>query len=273
MSSSFRRASVIALAGFLALCSVAAGAQTLHVGSDVSYAPLEFFAPKSHAMLGFDIDLGNALAQKMGAQVEIRNHTFDDLIPSITKGTFDFAVSAISDTRSRERKVDFIDYLLAGSGMLVPYGNPKHVFDVGALCGLRVSVQRGTSQETALQDESKHCTDVHLAAIKLVENATDDGAFQDFVQGQADVHVTDYPVVAYLAKSSDRKYEVAGRQFDLVPYGIAVAKSDPALRSRLAAALSQLIADGTYDRLLSKWGLEQGALRSVPINAGTLFSK
>lgn len=157
--------------------------------------------------------------------------------------------------------------------MLVPAGNPNRVFDVGALCGLRVSVQKGTSQEGALEEQSKRCTDVHLAAIKLVLSPTDEGAFKFFTQGQADVHVTDYPVVAYLAKTNDHKYEVAGRQFALVPYGIAVSKSDPILRSRLSEALQAIIADGTYDKLLKKWGLEQGALRSVPINAGTLFSK
>jgi polar amino acid transport system substrate-binding protein len=273
MKSRSSRASALALAGIFVVCAAVARAQTLHVGSDVSYAPLEFYAAGSHKMLGFDIDLANAIAKKMDAQVDISNHTFDDLIPSIRKGTFDFAVSAMSDTREREGKVDFIDYMLAGSGMLVPYGNPKRVFDIGALCGLRVAVQRGTSQETALVEESKHCTDVHLAPLKLVENDTDDGAFQMFAAGQADVHVTDYPVSAYLAKSNDHKYEVAGRQFDLVPYGIAVSKSDPELRARLVAALQAVIADGTYDRLLKKWGLEQGALRSVPVNAGTLFSK
>jgi polar amino acid transport system substrate-binding protein len=272
MSISMRRARAVALAGLFAACTVAAGAQTLHVGSDVSYAPLEFYAAGTHAMVGFDIDLGDALAKKMGADVTIQNHTFDDLIPSVRKGTFDFAVSAISDTRARESRVDFVDYMLAGSGMLVPAGNPKRIFDVGGLCGLRVSVQRGTSQEAALQEQSKRCTDLHLAAIKFVDFSTDEAAFNAFAHGNADVHVTDYPVVAYLAKTNDGKFTVAGRQFSLVPYGIAVSKSDPELRGRLSSALAGVIADGTYDRLLKKWGLEQGALRSVPINAGTLFN-
>ena len=223
-------------------------------------------------MQGFDIDLAGAIAQKLGAPIAISNHTFDDLIPSVKKGSFDLAISAMSDTRVREKQVDFIDYMLAGSGMLVPAGNPHHVFDLGGLCGLTVDVQRGTSQDTALQEQAKKCKDVNLAAPKIVTFATDDQAFKNFVDGKSDVHVTDYPVVAYLAASNDHKYEVAGRQFDLVPYGIAVAKGNVALRGRIVAALSQVVADGTYDRLLKKWGLEQGALRSVPVNAGTLFS-
>ena len=259
------------LAGLVITCASPAGAGTIRAGSDVSYAPLEFYN-KAHAMQGFDIDLAAAISSRIGSTIAVTNHTFDDLIPSVGKGSFDLAISAISDTRAREAKVDFVDYLLAGSGMLVPAGNPKHIFELAGLCGLRVDVQRGTSQETALVDQSKRCVDIHLAPLKLLTFATDDQAFKAFTDGKSDVHVTDYPVVAYLAKSNDHKFEVAGRQFALVPYGIAVSKKNTALRSQVVAALARVIADGTYDALLKKWGLEQGALRSAPVNAGTLFS-
>ncbi len=270
--SVFARASFLMLAAVLSMLSTRAFADApLRAGSDVSYAPLEFYS-SSHLMRGFDVDLAGALAQKLGTQVSISNHTFDDLIPAVKKGSFDLAISALSDTRVREAQVDFIDYMVAGSGMLVPAGNPKHVFELGALCGLRVDVQKGTSQEAALEEQSKLCKNIGLAEIKLTAFPTDDAAFKFFSGGSSDVHVTDYPVVAYLAKINDHKYEVAGRQFALVPYGIAVSKNNAALRQRVIAALQSVIADGTYDKLLKKWGLEQGALRSVPLNAGTLFT-
>jgi polar amino acid transport system substrate-binding protein len=224
-------------------------------------------------MEGFDVDLAEALAKRLDRPVTITNHTFDDILRAVRSGTFDVGVSAISDTRAREKQVDFVDYMLAGSGMLVPAGNPKHVFDLSSLCGLRVDVERGTSQEAALMEQSKRCVALGLSPLKLMAFATDDEGFQAFAQGKSDTHVTDFPVVAYLARSNDHKYEVAGRQFDLVPYGIAVPKGDPALRAGVVAALREVISDGTYDVLLKKWGLEQGALRSAPVNAGTLFSK
>ncbi len=273
MSTFARRASSLILAAVLSVCAaraLAAGAP-LRAASDVSYAPLEFYSG-SHQLRGFDVDLAEALSDKLGTPVSISNHTFDDLIPAVKKGSFDLAISALSDTRQREAQVDFIDYMLAGSGMLVPAGNPKHVFELGALCGLRVDVQKGTSQEAALEEQSKRCKDIGLAEIKLSQFPTDDEGFKFFTARNSDVHVTDYPVVAYLAKTNDHKYEVAGRQFALVPYGIAVAKNNPALRQRVIAAMQAVIAAGTYDALLKKWGLEQGALRSVPVNAGTLFS-
>lgn len=251
----------------------APAAADLRVGSDISYAPLEFYAPGTHAMDGFDIDLARALGEKLGTPVSIANHRFDDLIPAAQQGTFDLAISAISDTRSREKDIDFVDYLLAGSGMLVPAGNPKRIFNLGGLCGLTIDVQKGTSQESALQAQSKACTSIGLGALKILSFSTDDQAFAAFVAGKSDVHVTDYPVVAYLARTEGggKKYEVAGRQFAVVPYGIAVSKKNVALRNRVQQALLALITDGTYDRLLQKWGLAQGALRSAPINAGTLF--
>jgi polar amino acid transport system substrate-binding protein len=269
----FARAAAALLAVVFSTCvaAVAANAE-LKVGSDMSYAPLEFYGP-NHRMLGFDVDLAQALAKQLGEPVVLTNHTFDDLLKSVRNGTFDIGISAISDTRTREGQVDFVDYLLAGSGMLVPAGNPKHIFDLGGLCGLRVDVQRGTSQETALNEQSKHCAAVGLAPIKLIAFATDDQGFAAFAAGKSDVHVTDFPVVAYLAATHDHQYEIAGRQFDLVPYGIAVPKDNPELRERIVAALHAVIADGTYDALLKKWGLEQGALRSAPVNAGTLYSK
>ena len=272
----FHRLVILFLLGSMTLFSGApAVAGSLRVGSDISYAPLEFYTPHAHQMTGFDIDLAKALGKQLGSDVQISNHTFDDLLHAVATGRFDLAISALSDTRKREGVVDFIDYMLAGSGMLVPAGNPKRVFELGALCGLRVDVQKGTSQEVALKAETKNCVAVHLGPMHLSSFATDDQAFSFFESGKSDVHVTDYPVISYLARTmgAGTKYEVAGRQFDVVPYGIAIAKTNVALRASVQHALAALISNGTYDALLKKWGLNQGALRSTPLDAGTLFEK
>ena len=261
-------------AAFLSLRSpaVAAGA-TLRIGSDISYAPLEFFTKGNAKPRGFDMDLARALGARLGRPVQIVDRRFDSLLGDVADGKIDLAISAISDTRVREQQVDFIDYFLAGSGMLVPAGNRYHIFSLAALCGLPVDVQLATSQAAALQAQSVACKGVGLAPIHLEQRATDDEALRLLLTGKSDVHVTDFPVVAYLARTLDggKRYAVAGRQFDVVPYGIAVAKNNVALRQAVQSALGSLIADGTYDRLLKKWGLGQGALRSTPVNAGTLY--
>lgn len=270
-----KRACIAIFAVFLALGPAAARAASpaLRVGSDISYAPLEFYAPHSKRVQGFDYDLSQALAAKMGTTAEFENHDFNGLIKALTGGTYDLVMSAMNDTRDRARKVDFVDYFLAGSGILVPAGNPHHVFNLASLCGMTVDLQRGTAQENAVAGQSRQCAAIGLHPITVLAYATDGEALKRFLAGKSAAHISDYPVVSHLARTlgGGKAYMVAGEQFGVVPYGIAVSKKHRALRDRVQAALKALIADGTYDALLKKWGLEQGAMRSAPINAGTKF--
>lgn len=270
-----KRAVVAMLALLFALGPAAAGAASggLRVGSDISYAPLEFYAAHSTRVQGFDYDLSQALAAKMGTRASFENHDFNDLIKALNRGQYDLVMSAMNDTRDRAKRVDFIDYFLAGSGILVPAGNPHHVFNLASLCGMTVDLQRGTAQEAAIAAQSKRCTEIGLHSIAVLEYGTDDEALKQFLAGKSMAHISDYPVVSHLARTlgGGKTYMVAGRQFGVVPYGIAVSKKNAGLRDRIQSALKALIANGTYDALLKKWGLEQGAMRSAPINAGTKF--
>lgn len=251
----------------------APAAQTLRVGSDISYAPLEFYANGSKRIEGFDYDLSQALAARMGRGIVVENHDFNDLIKAVNGGKFDFVISAMSDTRARSKQVDFVDYFLAGSGLLIAAGNPHHIYNLASLCGMTVDLQRGTSQQAAVEAQSKACTNAGLKPVTVLAFATDGEALKHFTAGESVAHISDYPVVSNLARTlgGGEQYVVMGRQFGVVPYGIAVAKNNAALRDQLQSALKALIADGTYDRLVKKWGLEQGAMRSAPINAGTKF--
>lgn len=264
-----------ALAALLAAVAPlpAAAGGVLRVASDVSYAPLEFYKPNTTTIVGFDYDLAEALGKRMGRPVEFRNHDFASLIPALRAGKFDLVLSSMGDTRERERDVDFVDYFLSGSGILTKAGNPAHLWDLASLCGHAVDVEKGTSQEAAIRRQQASCTAVGLGAIAIEAAATDEVALKTFLAGKSQAHISDYPVVSYLARTlaGGREYAVIGRQFGIVPYGIAVAKQNVALRDQVQHALEGLIRDGTYDALLKRWGLEQGALRSAPVNAGTKF--
>jgi polar amino acid transport system substrate-binding protein len=256
-------------------CALTLGsaAATLHVGSDVSGAPFEFYQPNSKIPVGFDLELLAAMMAKSGDRAVVVNHQFNDLLQAVRRGTFDAAMSAISDTSAREKLVDFLDYFVAGGGIVVAAGNPLHVFGIDGLCGYSVTVEIGTSYQGDLQKQSADCQSVGLGPIRILTYNTDDEAFAAFVAGKAPVYIADYPVGVYRARYADggKPIEVVGRQFDVVPYGIAVAKTNRSLLLKLQRALMAVIADGTYDKLLKKWGLTQGALRVAPIDAGKLF--
>ncbi len=250
----------------------AAAQQTLRIGSDISYPPLEFYTA-NRQVRGFDYDLARALAAKMGDSVTFGNHDFNDLLHALGAGKYDAVISAMNDTRERSKQADFVDYFLAGSGILVKAGNPHRIFNIASLCGMTVDLERGTSQDSAIATQSKRCTGVGLRPIAVLSYATDAQALKQFLAGKSMAHVSDYPVVSHLARTLEggKAYAVAGEQFGVVPYGIAVSKKKAAERDRIQNALKAIIADGTYDTLLEKWGLEQGAMRSASINAGTKF--
>ncbi|GAC1389151.1 MAG: ABC transporter substrate-binding protein [Vulcanimicrobiaceae bacterium] len=248
-------------------------AATLRVGSDISYAPVEFYKPHTHDVAGLDYDLAQELAKRLGKTLSFTNHDFNGIMPALQAGTFDAVMSAMSDTRQREKQVDFVDYFLAGSGILVPKGNPDHVFGLGDLCGRTVDLQKGSSQEALLKVQSAKCVDVKLGPITILALATDEEAFKQIVARKSVAHISDYPVVAYLAQTFEggKRFDAVGHQFGVVPYGIAFSKKNRVMRDAIQGALLRMIADGSYDRILKKWHLEQGAFRSASISAGTLF--
>ncbi len=264
---------MLVMAAACAVSVAPAGSATLRVAADVSEAPFEYYPPNSHVPLGFDIDLVQAIGKQLGSEVSITNRQFDDLLAAVKRGQFDAAMSAISDTSAREKIVDFIDYFVGGGGIVVPAGNPYRIFSLSALCGYAVAVESGTSYETDLQAQSAACKRVGLGAIRVLSFPTDDDAFAAFMDGKSSSYVADYPVGVYRIRNAGhaKPIELAGQPFDVVPYGIAVAKTNPAMRDRLRSALLAVVADGTYDRLLTKWGLTVGAMRFAPINAGKLF--
>jgi len=245
----------------------------LRIASDISYPPLEFYRAGTKTPDGFDYDLALALGTKLGRRVLFFNHDFSTIFDGLASRQYDAVLSAVSDTRAREQKLDFVDYLLVGSGMLTKAGNPAHLSDLSSACGYTVDLQAGTSQEAAFKTESAACTAVGLRPVTVLAESTDDAALKHFTAGQSVAHISDYPTIVYLAQTLGGGHAamVVGHQFGLAPYGIAVAKTNRPLRDALAHALAALVADGTYDRLVHKWHLEQAAFRSAPINAGSHY--
>ncbi len=262
---------VSALAMATALPALAAG--TLRVGLAVGAPPFEYDQGRSKNMVGFDIDLMRAIGRKLQRPVTFIDRPFKKLLTSLSAGAFDVVASSVIDSTAREKTVDFVDYLLVGTGMLVKEGNPLRLFTLSSLCGMTVPFEINTVQQTDVTEASGECMRVHLGKIDaLVENSVEQG-IADLANGRATAYINDYSIVAYLARTigGGHAYQVAGRQFAVRPYGIALPKNRRSLRDDIQRALVAVIADGTYDALLKKWGLEQTAMRSARINVGALY--
>jgi polar amino acid transport system substrate-binding protein len=238
-----------------------AEAGELRVGSDIAYAPVEFFEEGTQNAQGLDVDLCNALAEKLALSkgCSFQNTTFDGIIPALTANRFDIIMSALSDTKERQETIDFVDYFNVGTSILVAKGNPEGIKGLDDLCGRKIGLQAGTTQEEVAKEQATKC------------EADGKGKLEVLKAGRTVADMNDFPVAAYVAQTSSdgNDFEVVGEQIDAGPYGIGVRKQDTQLRDALKVALEAIIADGTYAEILEKWNVAQGAIDSVTINGGS----
>ncbi|MCJ7831594.1 MAG: ABC transporter substrate-binding protein, partial [Dehalococcoidia bacterium] len=232
----------------------------LQVGSDISYAPIEFFEEGTQNAAGLDVDLANALAEELGVRAEFINTGFDGIIGALNVSRFDVLISAMTVTEERQKEIDFIPYFAAGTDILVAEGNPKNIKTIEDLSGLTVGVQIGTIQVDQLKaanDTLKAAGKPEISVLTFDQNPL---AVEQLRTGRADAVIADSPVVANEARLSDGKLEALGLAIEAAPYGIGVRKESTQLKAAIEGALQKLIANGKYKAILIEWGLEGGAI-------------
>ncbi|HJW61880.1 MAG TPA: transporter substrate-binding domain-containing protein, partial [Actinomycetes bacterium] len=144
-------------------------AREIRVGSDISYAPVEFydaFAPDvldrpvgepEPQVRGIDPDLATELGRKLGVRFSFVNTAFDELIPSLQDAKFDVIISSMTATPERAQKISFLEYFQAGTSILVAKGNPERIRAMGDLCGATVTLQAGTIHEELVAAQQPDC--------------------------------------------------------------------------------------------------------------------
>jgi len=242
----------------------------IKVGSDIAYAPVEFYKEGTQEVQGIDWDLAQAMGQKLGVKFTFANTTFDGIIPALKANRFDVIMSAMSDTPERQKEVDFIDYFKAGTSILVKKGNPQGIQSLDDLCGKTIALQKGTTQVDVATEQQGKCKSAGKPAIKILTYDKDTDAQLQLRTGRSVADMNDFPVAAYAAQTvgGGNDFEVVGQQIGAGPYGIGVRKSDTQLRDALQEALKAIVADGAYAQVLQKWNVSQGALTTAAINGG-----
>lgn len=245
---------------------------TLTVATDPSYAPNEFFANDNKTIIGMDVDMANAIGQVLGLKVNVVKQDFAGIIPGLASGKFDLSLSSFTDTKEREKTVDFVTYLSAGTSLMVKSGNPEKLDPAASstsLCGKKIAVEKGTVQEDPdVPDRSKKCTSAGKSAVTALVFPDENGANLALSSGRADAVLGDSPVVAYAAKQSGGQFEIVGASYANAPYGIAIPKAN-GLAQPVLQAVKKLMSDGVYTAVLKKWGVDAGAITDPKINGAT----
>jgi polar amino acid transport system substrate-binding protein len=240
--------------------------KTLVVAADATYAPNEFIGSNGKTVVGWDPELTQALAKVMGVKAKVVNATFATIIPGLQSGKYDLGMSSFSDTKEREKVVDFVTYFTAGTSFYVKAQGGPTINTLADLCGHSVTVETGTTQLDDATAQNKKCKAEGKAGVKVNGFPDQNAANLALSSGRAEVGMADSPVAAYIVKQSNGKFKLSGKSYNNAPYGIAIPKGNGVAKP-IQAALKKLISDGTYLDILKKWGVQAGAIKNPQINA------
>ena len=227
---------------------------TLTVAADATYAPDEFIGPDGHTVIGMDADLSKALGGVMGLKVNVVNATFDSIIPGLAAGKFDMGASSFTDTKAREKTVDFVDYANVGESFYTKAQGGTSISSIADICGKTVSVEKGTTEQSDAQAQSGKCTKAGKPAVTVLVFPDQNGANLAVSSGRAQLGFADTPVASYQVKQSGGQFKLIGTAYAPAPYGLAMPKNG--LDQAVLAAMKALVSNGTYSSIFSKWGLQ-----------------
>jgi polar amino acid transport system substrate-binding protein len=243
---------------------------SITVAADASYAPDEFIGPDGKTVIGMDADLAAAIGNVLGLKVSVVNVTFDNIIPGMAAGKYELGMSSFTDTKAREKTVDFVDYANVGESFYTKAQGGTNIGSIADICGLTVSVESGTTEQADATTQGKKCTAAGKKPVSVKVFQTQTLANLAVSSGRAQLGFADTPVAAYQVKQSHGVFKLVGAEYAPAPYGIAIAKPT-GLTNAVKAALLDLINNGTYGKIFKKWGVSGIAIPAsqVKVNGAT----
>ena len=243
-------AGIMLVAGLSSQAAMAKEWKEIRIATEGTYKPFSYIA--NGKLTGFDVDIANALCEKMKAKCNIVSQEWDGMIPGLMSGKYDAIVASMSITPERQKKIDFTDkYYATPARFIATKDSDIQETTPASLKGVTVGVQGSTSQATYLEDNFKD-TDVKM--YKTVDDAN-----MDLANGRIDLVFSDAAILSDWMKSPEGascKFvggDVRDEKYFGVGKGVGVRKSDADLRDQFNAAIKAIIADGTFDRINKKY--------------------
>jgi len=240
---------LLAAAATLVFSANAMAAEKLKMGIEAAYPPFNS-KDASGQVVGFDKDIGDALCAKMKVECEVVVSDWDGIIPALNAKKSDFIVSSLSITDERKQAVDFTDPYYSNKQQFIAPKNVDFKTDDASLAGKTLGTQRATQAAIWLDDHGGMDGKFKVSLYDTQENA-----YLDLTSGRVDALLADkYANYDWLKSDAGKNYEFKGEpvnESDKV--GIAVRKGDNELRNKLNAALKEIVADGTYEKINNKY--------------------
>ena len=238
---------------------------SLVVATDATYAPMEFIASNGKTVVGVDADLAKAIGGVLGLNFKVQNATFATIIPGLSSGKYGVGMSSFTDTKARQKTVDFVTYFNAGTSFYVKAAGGPSISGLSSLCGKTVAVENGTTQQADATAQSKKCKSAGKPSVKVSAFNDQNQANLALSSGRAQVGMSDSPVAAYIVKQSHGQFKLSGKSYGTAPYGIALPKKN-GMAKPVLKAVQYLMKHGQYKSILKKWGVQGGAISNPKIN-------
>ena len=232
-------------------------------------SPPDDFRNDKGEIAGWEIDILRAASELLGVRLELRPTTFDTLIPGLQAKRFDAAVGQMGVTNVRQKVVDMIGTLL-GNELFAAYADsPITVRTLDDLCGVTVATTRGSREMVFVEEQQPKCAAAGKPPINALAFNDGNGAADAMMSRRADLFWLGSTAVSYFVAQTKGRTKVVGSWTDISYIGIALPKGSP-MAEPLRAAVQALIDNGAYGKIVGKWGLGDGAIRTAPLNPTTV---
>jgi polar amino acid transport system substrate-binding protein len=235
------------------------------MAADLHYPPTSFLAEDNKTPIGYNVDIATLLGKTLGLEVEVKNVTWDNVIPGIASGRYDFTATNMTPTPERLEVLDMVTYWAPGSSLIVQKGNPLDLSIADeSVCGKKIAVMTGSSQQQDyLPLISEDCVAAGQDPVEEVALGNVEGALTQLVSKRIDGVFSDTSQLAWAAKQQPQSFELLSPQYvkevgnDTAALGLE--KNSP-LTPALHAAMQSLMDSPAYQAALDRWGLGAGAI-------------
>lgn len=225
------------------------------------YPDSDFLAKNGSTWTGWEVQLTNDVAKMLHLKVQYVSASVTADVPGVQAGRWQLSTDDWFVTPAREKIVNFVTDLRSGTRFFEAKGSKLEVNAPSALCGKTVAVKKATVEATLAQKAATKCSQAGKAALALQLYPTEAAVTLAIQSGRAQVGWTGSTPTDYLVKQQPKKFQVAGSDFTVVTVGIVVSKKYPKLAKAIAVAVNDLIKNGTYEKILKKWGNTTGKIR------------
>ena len=241
-----------------------ANARVLTVGVAVG-SPPDDYLDANHNLVGWEPELVAAAAQSLGLKADFKPASFDSLIPGLQANRYNAAIGQFGVSGAREKIIDFVTTLQSNELFAARSDSALTITDLTTLCGHSVATTRGSREATFAATQSQQCTARAKHPIDVQVYQDSNQAALALLSKRADVFWLGATAIGYFIAQSKGQTKLVGQYLKPNPLGIALPKNS-SLGKSLQQAVQHLIDDGTYAKILKKWGIENLSVTRSELN-------